>query len=324
MTNLAHHPPVPLAESHVERIEHQENLPLRVFVHSVRSCASHRHRDCEFLLVLRGEILVQTSAGQIQLKTDDVFFIPGGEIHLTNDTSGSNIVAALQIDTAFASRFDPDFPRRRVEFNPLARRYPHDPRIKATRTLIARILSEQREQQAGYRMQLESRLLDLLTLLVRQFPSTLVSTAHSASSAQEEDELGQRLGRIAAHVELHSSEELSSGDLARSEGVSVSYLARLFKDRLGCTFSDYVNLIRAKKSLAQLARADTTILEIALDFGFPSVKSYNTVFKRLYGTTPSQWRREHAGGNVPGIGESAYNRVDTGFAYHLLKKYLTE
>ncbi|MBX3738497.1 MAG: helix-turn-helix domain-containing protein [Candidatus Didemnitutus sp.] len=308
-------------ETHLERIEHQENLPLRIFVHSVRNCASHCHRDSEFLLVLRGQVMVQTSEGQVALKPDDVYFIPSGEMHFTHETTGTNLLVALQIDTAFATRLDPDFPRRRFAYNQIGRRFPNDRRLQATREIVAEILWEMRMRREGYRFQVESHLLRLLTLLVRDVPSTLAAPPKAEPQNIADDALGQRLARLVTYLEAHSNEEISSAELAASESVSVSYLARLFKTRLGCTVSEYVSIVRTKKSLPLLARRETTILDVAMECGFPNVKSYNTAFKRLFNLTPSQWRQQ-AGSDIPGIGESAYNRCDAGFAFHLLRKYL--
>jgi xylan 1,4-beta-xylosidase len=309
-------------DSHVERIEHQENLPLRVFVHSVRSCASHRHRDCEFLLVLRGELVVSTAAGERVLGPDELFFFHGQEPHLTRGSGSTNLVAALQIDTERATRLDPDFTRRRFAINELARSHREDPRLRILRSIMAECLWEMRLRRPAYRLQVESHVLRLLALLVREIPHRLSVAPKVTPEAGEEDALGQRLARIVAAMEAHSSEELSSADIAASEQVSPSYLARLFKERLGTTFSDHLNQIRARKALPRLAGGEAGILEIALDCGFPSLKRFNEVFRELHHCTPSEWRRRHAGAPVPGIGESAYNPADLGLGYHLLRKHL--
>jgi len=309
-------------DSHVERIEHQENLPLRVFVHSVRSCASHRHRDCEFLLVLRGELVVSTAAGERVLGPDDLIFFHGHEPHLTRGSGSTNLVAALQIDTERATRLDPDFTRRHFDINELARTRREDPRLRTIRTLMAECLWEMRLRRPAYRLQVESHILRLLALLVREVPHRLLNAPRSAPEAAEEDALGRRLARIVATMEAHSSEELSSAEIAASEQVSPSYLARLFKERLGTTFGEHLNRIRARKSLPRLAGTEAGILDIALDCGFPSVKRFNEVFRELHQCTPSDWRRRHAGAPVPGIGESAYNPADLGLGYHLLRKHL--
>ncbi|MBK8019098.1 MAG: helix-turn-helix transcriptional regulator [Betaproteobacteria bacterium] len=102
----------------------------------------------------------------------------------------------------------------------------------------------------------------------------------------------------------------------------MSYLARLFKERLGTTFADYLAQVRARQSLPYLANGHTTVLELALACGFPNVKSYLQAFRRQYGRTPTEWRRLHEGAPVPSLGESAYAAADTGLAYHLLQRHL--
>lgn len=305
----------------VERIEHQENLPLRTFVHSVRSCASHHHRECEFLLVLKGELVVHTATGETLLGPDDLFFVHGHELHLTRGVITPNLVATLQVDPVLAQRLDPDFSRRRFAFNQLARTRRDDPRLQAVRALLAETLWEMRLRRPGYRLLVEAHVLRLLGLMVRDIPATLLPAAR-ASATDADDALGQRLARIVGYIEAHSREELSSADLAEEEGVSVSYLARLFKERLGTTFGDYLNQVRVRQSLPRLAGEAVTVLDLALDCGFPSVKAYNVIFKRLYRQTPTEWRRQRQGLPVPGLGESAYVVADTGLAYHLLKRHL--
>lgn len=309
-------------DSPIERIEHQEDLPLRVFVHSVRSCASHRHRECELLLGLQGEVIVHTAVGETVLGPDDLCFIPAHELHLTRGATAGNLVATLQLDPALVARLDPEFPRRRFAFNDLARRRRDDARLQAVRGLLAEIFWEMRLRRPGHRLMVESLALRLIALLVREIPSELSPLPPSAVRSETDEVLGQRLARIVAFVETHSGEELSSIQVADTENVSASYLARLFKERLGMTFGDYVNQVRVRHSLPRLASGGITVLELALGCGFPSVKSYNQAFKRLYRTTPSEWRRRQNGVPVPGLGESAYYIADTGLAYHLLKRHL--
>jgi len=304
---------------HQEFVEHEENLPFRTFLHSVRSCAPHSHKDCEFLLTLKGDVQVQSGEGEFIMKEGDLCFIPSGQIHMTEGITQNNILVVLQIDTSLARHGDPDFAQRHFQFNQMGLTRRHDA-IESLRSLIAEISWEMRMRQPGYRLQCEALALSLLATLVRQVPSKLNLSEESEST--DEQDLGERLNRIVSYMEAHSSEEISSGQIAEQENVSPSYLARLFKSRLACTFSDYLNMLRAKKSLALLAKSDQSILDVAMESGFPSIKSFNTVFKRTFAMTPSEWRRDNKGANFPGIGESAYGRFDKGYAYSLLKRHL--
>lgn len=306
----------------IERIEHQEELPLRAFVHSVRQTASHQHRDCEFLLCLSGSVFVHTAAGETRLGPDDLFFVHSHELHFTRGSHEPNLLAALQADTAVAARLDPDFLRRHSGFNDLARRRPDDPRLQTVRALLAEVLWEMRLRRPGYRFMAESRVLHLLGLLVRDIPSKLGAPSPAPAERESEEALGQRLSRIVAHLEAHSTEPITSVSLAAAENVSVSYVARLFKERLGTTFAAYLRQVRVRQSLPQLASGQVSVLDLALACGFPNVKSYNEAFQRQFRMTPTQWRRVQGGGVVAGLGESAYATVDTGLGYHLLQRYL--
>jgi AraC-like DNA-binding protein len=306
----------------IERIEHQEDLPLRAFIHSVRHCASHQHRDCEFLLCLRGTVFVTTATGETRLEPDDLFFVHSHELHLTRGSVEPNLLAALQADVTVATRLDPDFQRRQFGFNELARRRPDDPRLQAVRGLFAEILWEMRLRRPGYRLMAESRVLQLLGLLVRDIPSKLGPAASALAEGESDEALGRRLARIVAHIEARSAEPLTSAGLASTEDVSVSYLARLFKERLGTTFAGYVRQVRLRQSLPHLATGKLSVLDLALACGFPNVKSYNEAFQSQFRMTPTAWRRSQGGVVVAGLGESAYGAADTGLGYHLLQRHL--
>lgn len=304
---------------HQEFVEHEENLPFRTFLHSVRSCAPHSHKDCEFLLTLKGDVQVQSGEGEFIMHEGDLCFIPSGQIHMTEGITKNNILVVLQIDTNLARHGDPEFAQRHFKFNKMPQVQRKDA-LEKLRALIAEISWEMRMRQSGYRLHCEALALTLLSTLVRQVPSKL--SAQDDTEESEDADLGDRLRRIVSYMEAHSAEEISSGQIAEQENVSPSYLARLFKTRLACTFSDYLNMLRAKKSLALLAKTEYSILDVAMESGFPNIKSFNTVFKRTFEMTPSEWRRDNKGASIPGIGESAYGRFDKGYAYSLLKRYL--
>lgn len=306
----------------IERIEHQEELSLRAFVHSVRQTASHQHRDCEFLLCLRGSVFVHTAAGETRLGPDDLFFVHSHELHFTRGSNEPNLLAALQADTAVATRLDPDFLRRQSGFNELARRRPDDPRLQTVRALLAEVLWEMRLRRPGYRFMAESRVLQLLGLLVRDIPSKLGAPPRVLAEGESEEALGQRLSRIVAQLEAHSADPITSASVAEAENVSVSYLARLFKERLGTTFAAYLRQVRVRQSLPQLAGGKVSVLDLALACGFPNVKSYNEAFQHQFQMTPTQWRSLQGGAVVAGLGESAYATADIGLGYHLLQRHL--
>lgn len=86
---------------------------------------------------------------------------------------------------------------------------------------------------------------------------------------------------------------LTAPILARHLATNTAYLSRALNSGLGHNFNEFVNLLRVQAVQDELARPDQQrdLLAVALDAGFNSKASFNRVFKRLTGETPSDFRR---------------------------------
>jgi AraC-like DNA-binding protein len=85
---------------------------------------------------------------------------------------------------------------------------------------------------------------------------------------------------------------LTIGDVARRLGVTPRYVQMLFEAE-GTTFSEYVlaqRLARTHRMLSDPRFLHRTVTAIASDVGFGHLSYFNRVFRRAYGTTPSEVR----------------------------------
>jgi AraC-like DNA-binding protein len=112
--------------------------------------------------------------------------------------------------------------------------------------------------------------------------------------------LGSREGNRAEPVEIwkardficeHSSEELSLTQLAKAANISPNYLSEKFKPVTGIKFVDHVARTRFEKARTLLPDLGLRISEIAFAVGFQSLSQFNRVFKKLAGTSPTQFYR---------------------------------
>jgi AraC-like DNA-binding protein len=90
--------------------------------------------------------------------------------------------------------------------------------------------------------------------------------------------------------------DLTLQQLADRLGVSPHNLSEVINARLGASFHDFVNGYRveeAKRRLLDPKLAHQTVLAVALESGFRSKSTFNKIFKRFTGVTPSQYRRDH-------------------------------
>jgi AraC-like DNA-binding protein len=92
----------------------------------------------------------------------------------------------------------------------------------------------------------------------------------------------------------HSAEELSLTQVAKAVNISPNYLSEQFKQVTGINFVDHVALTRFEKARILLHDFGLRVSEVAFAVGFQSLSQFNRVFKRLAGTSPTQYRVEIA------------------------------
>ena len=81
-------------------------------------------------------------------------------------------------------------------------------------------------------------------------------------------------------------------DLAAANNYSVNYFRKIFKKYTGMTPLDYIINFRLRVASTFLRTTNKSVLEIAEESGFPTLSSFNRYFKKKFGTTPSQWRKQ--------------------------------
>jgi AraC-like DNA-binding protein len=88
--------------------------------------------------------------------------------------------------------------------------------------------------------------------------------------------------------------DLSIQTLAEKLSIPAPHLSQTINECLGKTFPDFINSYRieeVKKRLLDPAKKHYTVLAIAEEVGFNSKSSFNDVFKRYVGMTPSEFRK---------------------------------
>lgn len=88
--------------------------------------------------------------------------------------------------------------------------------------------------------------------------------------------------------------ELTAGELSQLLGISANHLSQVLNKEQKQNFFDFVNSYRIKEVILKMrdpACSHLTLLAMALDSGFNSKTSFNTVFKKATNKTPSQYFR---------------------------------
>ena len=81
-------------------------------------------------------------------------------------------------------------------------------------------------------------------------------------------------------------------EVARYVSLSTSHFSRLFKEVVGLSFTDYVISIKLQHAQILLANPKLSIGEIATRVGFSNGNYLCNVFKRNFGCSPSEFRKQ--------------------------------
>ena len=102
---------------------------------------------------------------------------------------------------------------------------------------------------------------------------------------------------ITRHIEeeqCYRNSQLTLSTLADAIGISPHHLSEVLNQHAGQNFNYFINAYRVKEVCDALrAKSSATVLDIAFQAGFSSKSTFNTIFKKFTGVTPTQYRQEH-------------------------------
>lgn len=96
--------------------------------------------------------------------------------------------------------------------------------------------------------------------------------------------------KLIEYIELHLSKEITLEQLSDTVNLSVSRLSAIFKKETGDTIMNYIAKQRCKKAANLLKETNYPISEISSFVGYTDNNYFVKVFKKVYNTTPSEYR----------------------------------
>lgn len=100
--------------------------------------------------------------------------------------------------------------------------------------------------------------------------------------------------RLMQEEKLFTDSNLTVLQVAQKMGIPRQHLSEVLNVHMKSNFQDYINKCRVEEFVACLKDkkfANYTIIGIANEVGFKSKSSFNTTFKKVYGTTPSAYKK---------------------------------
>lgn len=102
----------------------------------------------------------------------------------------------------------------------------------------------------------------------------------------------EAIKRVLHYIEENFQSDIRQADIVQIAHMSATKLKTVFKNFTGSSISDYILEKRMDHSAHLLSESNMNIEEIALDSGFATVSGFSTSFRKQYGVSPSNYRKQ--------------------------------
>ncbi len=114
-------------------------------------------------------------------------------------------------------------------------------------------------------------------------------TVTTKQSAQIADNI-HLLRHVEQFVENNYRHPISLDAIAENCNFSKYYFAHCFKKITGLSFFNYLTAYRLQRAVENMKAKDASMTEIAYNCGFGSPRSFNRLFKKQFGITPTEYK----------------------------------
>lgn len=97
--------------------------------------------------------------------------------------------------------------------------------------------------------------------------------------------------QIKQYIIEHSHEDISLEALGKRVGLFPFYISKLFKEKLGVNYIDFLTECRIEKAKKLMVDPEKSLKEITYEVGYHDPNYFSKVFKKLCGASPKEYRK---------------------------------
>ena len=120
----------------------------------------------------------------------------------------------------------------------------------------------------------------------------VIDFCQRANEAHIPDGISSEVHQCMNYIRNHTGEPMSVDDVAKHVHRSSSYMMKRFKEELGIHIGAFITQCRLEDAKTMLLYSDKSLAEISNYLCFSSQSYFQNVFKKQYGITPTQYRKQ--------------------------------
>lgn len=117
----------------------------------------------------------------------------------------------------------------------------------------------------------------------------------SGLSGEKSEQYKKVLLGLMSEQKLYHDPGLTLAQVSEKSAIPPHHLSQVINDLMNQNFYMFVNRYRVREAVSRLKNAETSndkLIKIAFDSGFNSLATFNRVFKKISGQSPSQFRKK--------------------------------
>lgn len=259
----------------------------------LRKLSRRMNSGISLFLIIRGKAGLEMDGITYELNEGGIAVVGNMEI-FSMDSDGSSVVLSLLFPRDYLAGVFPEALKRRIAYVSTGESL-EDSDYAALRRLASDMAFRSMRRAEGYELKVQSEIFELFHCIL-----TGIAGREGLAGAENGGADG-RLSAVLSDIHQNFRYSLTLNEAAKKVFLSPQYLSRLFREKMGVTFLEYLNALRLSEAAGALLQSENSIARIALDSGFPSEKAFSRQFRKKYDVTPSEYRRaNYLGGQEQG------------------------
>ena len=243
----------------------------------------HAHENHEIYFLLSGARRYFIKDTIYDVSANDIIVIPKGELHrtVTYKESGYDRYV-IYFPDMYA-----DAVRNAVGNNEFERfltcgcvQFPR-PHAEKFRGLCSEMLYESAVNDKCTSLLLSNKLSELIISVIR----------YGTPKQTSPDKNAERIQEVAHFITENYGKSITLHEAAQMAYLEDAYFCKQFKKFTGFGFVEYLTRVRAKAAASMLTETTLPVGQIAEQCGFSSSNYFGDVFKRLFGMSPREYRK---------------------------------
>ena len=272
-----------------EKVDFVRGSNVRMWINNVtRSFETHWHSAVEIVSPISNIYTIGIHNQKYELHTGEIIVIPSGELHETiAPPEGERYICLFDLDCiskikSFSSILP--FFSSAIIINEKTAPAILQPCLDS----IHRMADIYFAEEPMWELRMYSEILNFFATIGQNRLDNMITVPVKTGNKQHE--YIDKFNYLFTYIDNHYMDDITLDFAADLTGYSKYHFTRLFKQFSNTTFYDYLCIKRIKVAEDLLINPSLSITEVAIRSGFPSISTFNRLFKKIKNCTPSEYR----------------------------------